>query len=42
MRIIENSNTKDSREALNELGKVLARSTDLNDKDQATELRNAL
>jgi hypothetical protein len=33
MRIIKNSNTKDSREILNELGKILTRLTDLNNKD---------
>jgi hypothetical protein len=42
MGVMENSNAKESVEALNELEKVLTQSTDLNDKDQARELRNAL
>jgi hypothetical protein len=42
MGVIENSNAKESVEALNELEKVLTQSTDLNDKDQTRELRNAL
>jgi predicted lipoprotein len=33
IRIIENFNTKDSKEILNELEKVLIRLTDLNNKD---------
>jgi hypothetical protein len=42
IRVIENSNTKESMRTLNELEKVLTQSTDLNDKDQAIKLRNAL